>query len=90
MPPESSAGIFSECSASLKSAADQGVVQLPDLKLAPGFNIGASLTGVYARIRDFRMLFSMSPSVAKGLGGIVQLEPAAYGPLFQHVTELVQ
>lgn len=56
--------------------------------VAPGFSIGGSITGVYAQIRDFRMPFSMSPSIAKGLGGIGQLDPTVYGPLFQNFTEM--
>lgn len=57
-------------------------------KLSPAFSIGASVSGLYAQIRDFRMPFTMAPSAAKGLGGIPQLDPAVYGPLFQQFTEM--
>lgn len=56
--------------------------------VAPGLSIGGSITGVYAQIRDFRMPFSMSPNAAAGFGGIGQLDPAVYGPLFQNVSEV--
>jgi long-subunit fatty acid transport protein len=56
--------------------------------VAPGFSVGASITGVYAQIRDFRMPLSMSPSAAKGLGGVAQLDPGVYGPLFQNFSEV--
>jgi len=58
------------------------------LEVAPGLSVGGSLSGVYAQIRDFRMPFTMPPSVAAGLAGIPQLDPAVYGPLFQQFTEL--
>jgi long-subunit fatty acid transport protein len=57
-------------------------------EIAPGLSIGAGLSGVYAQIRDFRMPFTMPPSIALGLSGIPQLDPALYGPLFQNFTEL--
>ncbi len=57
-------------------------------ELAPGLSIGAGLSGVYAQIRDFRMPFTMPPSIALGMAGIPQLDPAVYGPLFQNFTEL--
>jgi long-chain fatty acid transport protein len=57
-------------------------------ELFPGFSVGGSVSGVYALIRDFRMPFSMSPSAARGMAGIPQLDPAVYGPLFQQFTEL--
>ncbi|NNF39488.1 MAG: hypothetical protein HKN71_12525 [Gemmatimonadetes bacterium] len=57
-------------------------------ELAPGLSIGAGLSAVYAQIRDFRMPFTMPPSIAQGLGGIPQLDPGVYGPLFQQFTEL--
>lgn len=57
-------------------------------ELAPGLSIGAGVSAVYAQIRDFRMPFTMPPSFALGMGGIPQLDPAVYGPLFQQFTEL--
>jgi long-subunit fatty acid transport protein len=57
-------------------------------ELSHGFSVGASLSGTYAQIRDFRMPFSMAPAVAQGLAGIPQLDPAVYGPLFQQLTEM--
>ncbi len=56
--------------------------------LSPTFSIGASVTGMYGQIRQFRMPFTMPPSFAKGLAGIPQLDPQVYGPLFQQFTEL--
>lgn len=56
--------------------------------LTHGFSIGASLSGTYAQIREFRMPFSMAPTVAQGMAGIPQLDPAVYGPLFQQFTEM--
>jgi len=58
------------------------------LDLGHGFSVGGSASGVYAQIRDFRMPFAMSPSLAQGLGGIPQLDPQVYGPLFQQFTEM--
>jgi long-subunit fatty acid transport protein len=57
-------------------------------ELAPGFTIGASAYASYAQIRDFRMPFTLPPSAAKGLGGLVQLDPQHYPALFSQVTEL--
>jgi long-subunit fatty acid transport protein len=50
--------------------------------------VGASVSGVYAQIRKFRMPFTMDPSFARGMSGIPQLDPAVYGPLFQQFTEM--
>ncbi|MHB1863847.1 MAG: OmpP1/FadL family transporter [Gemmatimonadaceae bacterium] len=58
------------------------------VEVAPGLSIGGSVSGVYAQIREFRMPFSMSPTVATGMAAIPQLDPAVYGPLFQQFTEL--
>jgi long-subunit fatty acid transport protein len=58
------------------------------IEVAPGWSVGASVSGVYAQIRDFRMPFSMPPSIATGLAGIPMLDPPVYGPLFQQFTEL--
>lgn len=58
------------------------------VQLPRGFSVGGSVSGVYAQIRDFRMPFSMSPALAKGLAGIPQLDPTVYGPLFQQFTEM--
>ena len=58
------------------------------LDLGRGFSVGAGASGVYAQIRDFRMPFAMSPTLAKGLGGIPQLDAQVYGPLFQQFTEM--
>lgn len=57
-------------------------------ELAPGFSVGGSVSLVYATIRDFRMPFTMPPSAAPGLGGMVMLDEAVYGPLFSGFTEL--
>lgn len=54
----------------------------------PELSVGASVSGVYAQIRDFRMPFTMDPSFAKGMGAIPQLDPTVYGPLFQQFTEM--
>ncbi len=58
------------------------------VQIAPGWSVGGSVSGVYAQIRDFRMPFSMSPTIATGMAGIPQLDPAVYGPVFQQFTEL--
>ena len=57
-------------------------------ELVPGFSVGGSVSLVYATIRDFRMPFTMPPSSAPGLGGMVMLDEAVYGPLFSQFTEL--
>ena len=57
-------------------------------ELAPGLSVGASGYLVYGQIRDFRMPFSMPPSAAQGMGGLVQLDPAHYPALFSNFTEL--
>lgn len=57
-------------------------------ELLPGFSVGASLSGAYAQIRQFRMPFSMNPSAAPGLAGLAQLDPLVYGPLLQQITEM--
>lgn len=57
-------------------------------ELTPELAIGASVSGVYAQIRDFRMPFTMDPSFAQGMGAIPMLDPAVYGPLFQQFTEM--
>lgn len=56
--------------------------------LTPELSIGGSFSAMYAQIRYFRMPFTMSPAIAKGLAGIPQLDPGVYGPLFQQFTEL--
>ncbi len=56
--------------------------------LLPGLSVGASLSGVYAQIRTFRMPFTMAPSFARGMAAIPQLDPTVYGPLFQQFTEM--
>ncbi len=56
--------------------------------LLPGLSVGASVTGVYAQIRQFRMPFAMAPSFARGMAAIPQLDPSVYGPLFQQFTEM--
>lgn len=58
------------------------------VQLTPRLSVGGSVSGVYAQIRDFRMPFTMPPSVAKGLAGIPMLDPAVYGPLFAQFTEM--
>lgn len=58
------------------------------IALSDRFSVGASLSAAYAQIRDFRMPFSMSPAMARGLAGIPQLDPMVYGPLFQQFKEL--
>lgn len=57
-------------------------------EVTPGFTIGASAYASYAQIRDFRMPFTLPPSAAKGLAGLVQLDPQHYPALFGQVTEL--
>ena len=57
-------------------------------QITPRLSVGGSVSGVYAQIRDFRMPFTMPPTVAKGLAGIPMLDPAVYGPLFQQFTEM--
>ncbi len=56
--------------------------------LLPGLSVGASLSGVYAQIRQFRMPFTMAPSFARGMAAIPQLDPTVYGPLFQQFTQM--
>jgi len=56
-------------------------------ELAPGLTVGASAYASYAQIRDFRMPFTMAPSVAAGMGGIMQMD-AHYPAMFSQVTEL--
>lgn len=58
------------------------------IELRPGLSVGASVSGVYAQIREFRMPFSMPPSAARGMAGIPQLDAPVYGPLFQQFTEM--
>ncbi|MEJ2541408.1 MAG: outer membrane protein transport protein [Gemmatimonadota bacterium] len=57
-------------------------------RFAQGWSVGASVSLTYAQIRDFRMPFTLPPSAPLGMGGIAQLDPAVYGPLFQQFTEL--
>lgn len=56
--------------------------------VTPHFSIGASISGTYAQIREFRMPFTIPPSAARGMAGIPQLDPPVYGPLFQQFTEM--
>ena len=57
-------------------------------RFAPGWSVGASVSLTYAQITEFRMPFTLPPSVPQGMGGIAQLDPPVYGPLFQQFTEL--
>jgi long-subunit fatty acid transport protein len=57
-------------------------------RFAPGWSVGGSVSVTYAQIRDFRMPFTMPPTTPVGLGGLVQLDPQVYGPLFAQFTEL--
>ena len=56
-------------------------------ELAPGFSIGASVSLAYGQIRHFRMPFAMPASAAKGLGGLLQMDPH-YATLFAGMSEL--
>lgn len=56
--------------------------------LTPRLSVGASVSGVYAQIREFRMPFTIPPSVARGMAGIPQLDPQVYNPLFAQFTEM--
>lgn len=57
-------------------------------RLAPGWSVGGSVSLTYAQIRDFRMPFTLPTSTPVGIGGLAQLDPDVYGPLFQQFTEL--
>lgn len=54
----------------------------------PGFSVGGSVALVYAQIRDFRMPFTMPPSVAAGMTGLAGLDPDHYPALFAGIPEL--
>lgn len=56
-------------------------------EVAPGFTVGASAYAAYAQIRDFRMPFTMPPTAAAGMAGIMQMD-AHYPALFGQVSEL--
>jgi long-subunit fatty acid transport protein len=57
-------------------------------RFAPGWSVGGSVSLTYAQIRDFRMPFTLPASAPLGMGGLAQLDPGVYGPLFQQFTEL--
>ena len=57
-------------------------------RFAPGWSVGGSVSLTYAQIRDFRMPFTLPASAPLGMGGLAQLDPQVYGPLFQQFTEL--
>jgi len=57
------------------------------IDLAPGLSLGASAYATYARIRDFRMPFTMPPQAASGMGMLVQMDEH-YPSMFANVTEL--
>ena len=57
-------------------------------EIAPGLSFGASASLLYGQIPFFRMPVSMPPSAAKGMGALVQMDPAHYPGLFSNFTEL--
>ena len=57
-------------------------------EVAPGVSVGASGSLVYAMIDEFRMPFTMPPSMAKGMAGLAGLDPGHYPALFGSLTEL--
>ncbi len=57
-------------------------------EVAPGLSVGASASLLYSQIRYFRMPLSMPPSAAKGMAGLVQMDPAHYPALFSGFTEM--
>lgn len=57
-------------------------------ELTPRLSVGAGVSLVYGQLREFRMPFTIPPSLPRGLPAIAALDPDVYGPLFAQFDEL--
>lgn len=57
-------------------------------RLTPTLSVGGSISLVYGQVRDFRMPFSMPASSARGMAGLMQLDPQHYQALFGGMSEM--